>query len=834
MGGQPSKTPKIIGGTTRMFCAEALVVPTGLVTAGILTRQLGAGDYGAFVLASTLVAWVEWTLVSLFSRASIKLIADAEQPDAVASTVLRIHLLVGAVAAAVLWLAAGAIGSALGAPSLGGHLRLFALDVPLFCLTHAHRAALIGTAHYTGQTAAIATRWIARLALIAAFVLGGLSVTGAIYGILGATALELAVQRYHIRPPLAHRDALPMRELLVFAVPLFLYAMTLRLFDKLDLFALKALGGSTEQSGYYGAAQNLALIPGLFAASFSPVLLASISHALRERTPAEAKSMARTALRFTFWVLPFATFAAGAAPEIVTLVYGREFAAAATPLALLVFGAWGLMTLGAATAILTAAGKIKWPFRIVSPLVPAAIAIHVAAIPKFGSTGAALTTSGLALGAAIAAIAAVYALWRIAPSPTCMARAVVLGAAAYALAAWWPTPGLALLAKLGVACLAIPLALLVTGELDARELAWTRDRLRGRAAGECRWCLSCASDSSVAASSRWRCTSSCCRGCRACGWWPSPNPIRARRDRARQRAPGLRAFEEHAALLRAGIVDAVIIGVPYDQHAAATIAALDAGVHVYLEKPFSVTVDDARAMVQANERADAVAMMGFNYRFHPLYASMRTAIRAGRIGEPVAMRSVFAFAPKSGTDWDVTRHPGTGAIFDLAPHHIDLARFLFDAEVEQVAAQVRSVHEPDDTASIQLRLGNGVLAQLLLSTRCVEDDRVACYGTGGVLAADHYRSLAPTFQSPRKGRFDRLRGLARLVEPVTRASYLVEKLRSPWHEPSFGRALRHFAAAARGEVAATPDFQDGYRNQLVLDAALRSVESGRFEDVGDA
>lgn len=64
-------------GTIWGFLAEALVLPTGLITAGYLTRHLGPEGYGLFTLAATLIGWVTFSTTSLFSRTTIKFISEA-------------------------------------------------------------------------------------------------------------------------------------------------------------------------------------------------------------------------------------------------------------------------------------------------------------------------------------------------------------------------------------------------------------------------------------------------------------------------------------------------------------------------------------------------------------------------------------------------------------------------------------------------------------------------------------------------------------------------------------------------------------------------------------
>jgi O-antigen/teichoic acid export membrane protein len=467
-----------LGGTVRIFLGEALAIPTGLLTAAFLTRRLGPDVYGLFALAATIVAWVSWSLGSVFARSTVKLVAQAHDWRPAGAVVLRAYLAVGLFAGGVLALLARPIADLLGEPALASGLRLFALDVPLFGLAHAHRNILVGTGGFTARAKGAAARWTARLVLIVALVGAGLSLTGAILGSIGASLVEIAVCRRYVRPPLRGAAPLALRDLVGYALPLLFAGLSLRVFDRLDLLALKALGGSAAQAGFYGAAQSAALLPGIFAVSFSPLVLSTLARALHEGREPAARALARDALRVAICLLPFAALISGAAPEVTTLVFGERFLPAARPLGLLIFAAMGLVLLSVSTAILVALGRPGLTLSLTAPLPLLALGGHLALIPRLGMLGAALVTTGFAALAAGAGLACVRAVWEVAPSAATLARSALLSALAYGLAASWPTPGVLVLLKLGLAGAALPLAFAALRELRADDLARARGLLR--------------------------------------------------------------------------------------------------------------------------------------------------------------------------------------------------------------------------------------------------------------------------------------------------------------------------------------------------------------------
>jgi O-antigen/teichoic acid export membrane protein len=460
---QPGR--QTLEGTVRIFLAEALILPTGLVTTVILTRELGPEGYGWFTLAASAVGWIEWSISAIFARASYLFLAQAADWRPVAAEILRLRLIVSVAAALVLFALAGPIAGLLREPVLETYLRLFAIDIPIFGAASAHNNILVGIGAFRHRAWPSAARWISRLVLIAVLTGLGFSIEGAIWASIGASLVELIAARCFVKPGLFLRSEFPVGRLWQQALPLTLFALSLRLFDRLDLFFLKALGASSAEAGWYGGAQNLSIVPGLVALSFSPLLLSTITRLIKDGAEAQARELARQSLRWIVALAPFAAMSAAAATEIVRLILGETFLGAARPLALLVFAALALVLVSAGTAILTAAGKATWTFYLTGPMVPVAAAGHLLLIPRFGIGGAALVTLITAALAALASVLAVHRLWRVLPPLPTVLRSVAISGGAYAVTAGWPAAGVMVVVKLVVVSVSIGLAFVLLGEL---------------------------------------------------------------------------------------------------------------------------------------------------------------------------------------------------------------------------------------------------------------------------------------------------------------------------------------------------------------------------------
>lgn len=303
-----------------------------------------------------------------------------------------------------------------------------------------------------------------------------------------------------------------------------------------------------------------------------------------------------------------------------------------------------------------------------------------------------------------------------------------------------------------------------------------------------------------------------------------PDPRRL--GEANRQAPGAFTCASYQDLLKRSEVEAVMICAPPALHAEVAVAAFKQGKHVYLEKPLATNLADAQGVLTAWRQAKVVGMMGFNYRFNPLYEAMRQQIRSGRQGSLVSARSVFSTPVRPLPVWKQTRSSGGGVLLDLACHHVDLVRFFFDQEVRRVSADVRSQRAEQDTAFLQLQLQDGLSIQSFFSLSAVDEDRFEIYGQAGKLTVDRYRSW--DVEIVEAGRTSsRIRRITKKLKAFVNAPYLLKKLRSPWHEPSYREALARFVSATRGRDRASPDLLDGYRSLEVICAAEESAQTGR-------
>lgn len=468
---------RMMDGTARIFLAELLFPLTALITTGFLTRQLGPQGYGLLALTLTTIIWIESAINSFFTKATIKFVGEADDWKPVGAMVIRLSLKIGIAAMVLVWILAAPLSALFKEPDLASYLRVGAIDIPLLCVGQAYRNVLIGMGNYRAGAAARAGRWLVRMALVMILVQAGFSITGALLGVIGSSLAELVLSRWYLGEGMFAKQAPVPFPLQRYGALLFLSSISLIFFNGMDLFMLKILGGTAAQAGIYSAAQSLSLLPGLFSWTFSSLLLATLSRQLADSQQERARELARDAMRVTMLLLPVAAIIAGAAPEIVQVVFGAAFLPAGPLLALLIVGAVSNVMLMVSITIMTAAGLPARTIMFTAPLVLLALAGHLVLIPRFGQQGAALVTVVVSSLGAIAAGAGVYALWKVWPPVGTVIRSLAIGLVVGTVSLWWPTSGVLVFPKLVLLGIVSVLGYWWIGEFRPGEIAAVRSFL---------------------------------------------------------------------------------------------------------------------------------------------------------------------------------------------------------------------------------------------------------------------------------------------------------------------------------------------------------------------
>ena len=277
------------------------------------------------------------------------------------------------------------------------------------------------------------------------------------------------------------------------------------------------------------------------------------------------------------------------------------------------------------------------------------------------------------------------------------------------------------------------------------------------------------------------------------------------------------AFASTSQLCACPQVDAVFVSSPDGLHRDDVLAAVHHGKPVLCEKPMAMNPQQAREMVQAAHAAKVLLGVAHVMRFEESVRFFREQVAAGSIGRPVVARADF-FAPmlSSARKWmnDASLATG-GPLADLGVHCIDALRFILGQEVRSVsaAAHYDSHWVVEASATALLQFETGMLGTVSVSARTPYQTYLEVAGETGVLSSVNALNVehSPTVE--------------------LRRGFDVIERREVSNAQAYAEQADAFAAAVEEGREFDIPGEEGLRNQLVLDAALRSVKSGKVESV---
>lgn len=181
---------------------------------------------------------------------------------------------------------------------------------------------------------------------------------------------------------------------------------------------------------------------------------------------------------------------------------------------------------------------------------------------------------------------------------------------------------------------------------------------------------------------------------------------------------GIRFFKTYERLIEEDL-DVLIVCLTNDVAARVTIAGLDAGLHVFCEKPPGRSVEDIVQVIECERKhPDLKLMYGFNHRYHESVLEALRIIRSGDLGRIINMRGVYGKAKMitfNQPDWRTRRNiAGGGVLLDQGIHMVDLMR-LFAGDFPEVHSFVSNGHwgyDVEDNAYALMRTPDGVVGML--------------------------------------------------------------------------------------------------------------------------
>jgi predicted dehydrogenase len=312
-----------------------------------------------------------------------------------------------------------------------------------------------------------------------------------------------------------------------------------------------------------------------------------------------------------------------------------------------------------------------------------------------------------------------------------------------------------------------------------------------------------------------------------------------------------KATADWRALIADPDVDVVSVTTPNQFHAEMAIEALQAGKHVWCEKPMAPSYADAERMLDAAKASGKVAVLGYNYIQNPIMRHIKQLIGEGAIGSVnhvrIEMDEDFMADPEAFFYWKSELPSGYGALDDFAVHPLSLLWFLF-GHVEAVITDMlkpyadrplkgggRRAVENHDGASVLMRLGGGISA-VLMANRAAwgRKGRIALqiYGSKGSIAYDQERmNEFELYQADGRGTEQGFRKI--LAAP---AHHPYERfIPAPGHGLGFNDLkiieCHELIHAISGKPSATVDFANGLRIEKSVHAMAKSFHERRWIEI---
>jgi predicted dehydrogenase len=276
------------------------------------------------------------------------------------------------------------------------------------------------------------------------------------------------------------------------------------------------------------------------------------------------------------------------------------------------------------------------------------------------------------------------------------------------------------------------------------------------------------------------------------------------------------SYEQYETMLRSGEIDAIYLAMPNWRHAEFAVPALEAGIHVLLEKPMEVSSENCEKIIKAQEGSKAKLMVAYRLHFEPGTVDAIEKVRSGELGEVILFSSTFAQMVDPANH---RAHSGVlaGTVLDMGPYPINGVRNLFDDEpTEAFAVGTRhpeaELGDFDDTVSVILRFPKARLAQFTVSYYGNKLDSYTVVGTKGSL------EMNPGYMYGKS-----LEQYAVMGQK--------EKHESFKNTDHFGGEMKYFSDCILKDKEPEPDGFEGLADVRVIEAIHRSLESGQWEKI---
>jgi predicted dehydrogenase len=290
-------------------------------------------------------------------------------------------------------------------------------------------------------------------------------------------------------------------------------------------------------------------------------------------------------------------------------------------------------------------------------------------------------------------------------------------------------------------------------------------------------------------------------------------------------------FTDYRQMIDHGGLDALVVASPDDTHHEIVMAALNAGLHIFCEKPVALNAAHAKAMYERAEAAGVKHMVMYSHHWQPMMQRLKQLTDEGYIGQAQVgyFQWLTGWARSSAYQWRYDGNRANGILGDLGSHLIHYAQWVV-GDVASVSAQLgfyfqrndqdgNPVKPANDSALLSLEFTHGAQVQIELSAATHSVGQLApsftLSGTRGSISVDWNIGIPVFTTSLRAGQDGNDESLSEAAE-----FDFIELFRSQPIGP------RLFVDSILDDKPIYPGLYEGYKVQQVIDAALESHRTG--------
>lgn len=279
-------------------------------------------------------------------------------------------------------------------------------------------------------------------------------------------------------------------------------------------------------------------------------------------------------------------------------------------------------------------------------------------------------------------------------------------------------------------------------------------------------------------------------------------------------------FTDYTQLFNSGDLDFAIVCTPTASHAEIGTAAAEKGIHLFMEKPFTLTLDEGTTLVDKMANSQLVGQVGYFLRFQSVFRAVKQILDEGLIGNISHYKNEMygrTVLKPSKVSWRAKKKMGGGCMMDFGSHCLDLADFFFGPVKEARGSMLKSIFsaEVEDAFFTNLIHGTGVIGSVAVNWSDESYrrpyNRIEITGDKGKVIADRQEFRLYLREEDPKGRFEQGWNVKYLPELEKGARFIVRG-------PEFTEQLDHFVDCVDARDSNTAcSFSDALRTDQVME-----------------